>query len=79
MGEARRVIGFMPGNRNRRPIYGVRTGGKIGYAERDEQGNEWFCGPDGRRVAKVLRFKCEAPEVSANLCGGTIITLEDLE
>jgi hypothetical protein len=65
------MIGFLQNKVTRQPIYGIRTAGKVGYTERDSQGREWFQDSNGRRIARVLRYKeyqAACPQVSPNGC-----------
>lgn len=58
---------------SRQPIYGEQVRGKIGYVERDGR-QMWLCDPEGRRVARILRYKPhQAPQPTVSACGSTFV------
>jgi hypothetical protein len=60
-------IGFLPTNNRRQPIYGEQVSRKVGYVEHSGTGI-FFQTPDGRRVARVIRYKeyqAPCPKVQA--------------
>jgi hypothetical protein len=65
-------IGFLPSNNRRQAIYGEQVSRRVGYVEHDRQ-QIWFCDADGRRIAKVLRYKPhQAPQPTVNPVSGYV-------
>lgn len=57
----------------RQPIYGEQASRRVGYVEHDGRGI-WFCDADGKRIARVLRYKPhQAPQPSVNASGGSFL------
>lgn len=65
-------IGFRPSNNTRQPVFGEQVSRRVGYVEHDKRGI-FFCDADGKRIARVLRYKPhQAPQPSRDLVSGYV-------
>lgn len=49
----------------RQAVYGVQIHRKLGYIDRKDD-QTWFCDTDGRRVARILKYK-QHPQAECNI------------
>jgi hypothetical protein len=53
----------------RQPIFAEQASRRVGYVQHEHQ-EIWFCDADGKKIARVLRYKpCQAPVPSCNAVG----------
>jgi len=72
-------IGFLPSNNRRQAIYGEQVLRKVGYVEHDQRGI-WFCNVEGRKIARVLRYKPhQAPQPQVNPVSGYVPRAENYD
>jgi hypothetical protein len=63
------AIGFLPPSNYRHPVYGAGSR-RLGYIEENGR-STWFQDEHGQRIARILRWKQDRPEIGQSLSTGT--------